>query len=228
METNISQRLLDVADFIPQGAKLLDVGSDHAYLPIHLLQEGLISQAIASEVVQGPYRSALENVAAAGLNQKIQVRLADGLEALEPNDGVTTIAICGMGGRLIADILTAGQEKLSGLERLVLQPNNREDDVRAWLSDHGFKIIAEKVMSEKGKFYEIIVAQPGQQVLNDFEKRFGPRHLEEKSAGFLTKWQRELEKLQVALSKIPEANQADSQALEERIQAIKEAIQDEG
>ncbi|WP_029237974.1 tRNA (adenine(22)-N(1))-methyltransferase TrmK, partial [Streptococcus sobrinus] len=62
METNISQRLLDVADFIPQGAKLLDVGSDHAYLPIHLLQEGLISQAIASEVVQGPYRSALENV----------------------------------------------------------------------------------------------------------------------------------------------------------------------
>lgn len=228
METNISQRLLDVADFIPQGAKLLDVGSDHGYLPIYLLQAGLISSAIAGEVVQGPYQSALANVAEAGLDKQIQVRLADGLEALEPSDEVTTLAICGMGGRLIADILAAGEDKLSGLERLVLQPNNREDDVRAWLSDHGFRIKAEKVMSEKGKFYEIIVAQPGQEILNDFQQRFGPRHLEVKSPGFMAKWQRELGKLEGALRKIPQDNQGDRQSLEQRIQAIKEAIKDEG
>lgn len=224
METNISQRLLDVADFIPGGAKLLDVGSDHAYLPIYLLQEGLINSAVASEVAQGPCRSALANVAAAGLNQQIEVRLADGLDAFDPADGVTTIAICGMGGRLIADILTAGQEKLTDLDRLVLQPNNREDDVRAWLSDHDFHIIAEKVMAEKEKFYEIIVAQPGQEGLSPFEQRFGPRHLEERSAGFLAKWRRELGKLELALNRIPEANQGDRQAIKQRIEAIKEAI----
>ena len=133
-----------------------------------------------------------------------------------------------MGGRLIADILAAGEDKLSGLERLVLQPNNREDDVRAWLSDHGFRIKAEKIMSEKGKFYEIIVAQPGQEILNDFQQRFGPRHLEVKSPGFMAKWQRKLGKLEGALSKIPQDNQGDRQALEQRIQAIKEAIKDEG
>ncbi len=224
METNISQRLLDVADFIPGGAKLLDVGSDHAYLPIYLLQEGLINSAIAGEVAQGPCRSALANVAAAGLNQQIEVRLADGLDAFDSADGVTTIAICGMGGRLIADILTAGQEKLTDLDRLVLQPNNREDDVRAWLSDHDFQIIAEKIMTEKRKFYEIIVAQPGREGLSPFEQRFGPRHLEEKSAGFLAKWRRELEKLELALTKIPEVNQGDRLAIKQRIEAIKEAI----
>ena len=95
-----------VASFVPAGARLLDVGSDHAYLPIALLQEGKIEAAIAGEVVEGPYQSALQNVADNGLEDKIEVRLANGLAAFEPADCISCITIAGMGGRLIADILS--------------------------------------------------------------------------------------------------------------------------
>ena len=116
MYVQLSQRLKDVATYVPKGAKLLDVGSDHAYLPIYLLEKGLITSAIAGEVVKGPYESALANVSASGFNDKIDVRLANGLAAFEPYDAVTTITICGMGGRLIADILDAGKDKLKDVD----------------------------------------------------------------------------------------------------------------
>ena len=152
-----------VASFVPAGARLLDVGSDHAYLPIALLQEGKIEAAIAGEVVEGPYQSALQNVADNGLEDKIEVRLANGLAAFEPADGISCITIAGMGGRLIADILAAGLEKLANVSRLVLQPNNREDELRAWLVDHDFHIIDEAILEENEKFYEILVVEHGSQ-----------------------------------------------------------------
>lgn len=96
MQTVLSKRLAAVAEFVPQGARLLDVGSDHAYLPIALMEEGKIDFAIAGEVVKGPYESAVHNVAGAGLADKIVVRLADGLAAFEASDQVTTITICGV------------------------------------------------------------------------------------------------------------------------------------
>ena len=95
------------------------------------------------EVVEGPYQSALQNVADNGLEDKIEVRLANGLAAFEPTDGISCITIAGMGGRLIADILAAGLEKLASVSRLVLQPNNREDELRAWLVDNDFRIVDE-------------------------------------------------------------------------------------
>ena len=126
--------------------RLLDVGSDHAYLPIALMEEGKIDFAIAGEVVKGPYESAVHNVAGAGLADKIVVRLADGLAAFGASDKVTTITICGMGGGLIADILAAGVEKLASVDRLILQPNNREDELRAWLMNNGFNLVTEEIM----------------------------------------------------------------------------------
>ena len=84
---------------------LLDVGSDHAYLPIDMVERGKIESAIAGEVVEGPYQSAVKNVEAHSLKEKIQVRLANGLAAFEESDQVSVITIAGMGGRLIARIL---------------------------------------------------------------------------------------------------------------------------
>ncbi|MFR7018535.1 tRNA (adenine(22)-N(1))-methyltransferase, partial [Streptococcus pneumoniae] len=170
----ISKRLELVASFVSQGAILLDVGSDHAYLPIELVERGQIKSAIAGEVVEGPYQSAVKNVEAHGLKEKIQVRLANGLAAFEETDQVSVITIAGMGGRLIARILEEGLGKLANVERLILQPNNREDDLRIWLQDHGFQIVAESILEEAGKFYEILVVEAGQMKLSASDVRFGP------------------------------------------------------
>ena len=191
--TKLSNRLDLVASFVPAGARL-DVGSDHAYLPIALLQEGKIEAAIAGEVVEGPYQSALQNVADNGLEDKIEVRLANGLAAFEPTDSISCITIAGMGGRLIADILAAGLEKLAGVSRLVLQPNNREDELRAWLVDHDFRIV------------------------------FGPHLMLEQARAFVQKWTKEVEKLAFALEQVPVENQSARESLEERIAQIKEVL----
>lgn len=220
----ISKRLELVASFVPQGSILLDVGSDHAYLPIELVERGQIEAAIAGEVVDGPYQSAVKNVEAHGLEEKIQVRLANGLAAFEEEDQVSVITIAGMGGRLIARILEEGLDKLANVERLILQPNNREDDLRIWLQDHGFQIVAESILEEAGKFYEILVVEAGQMKLSASDLRFGPFLSKEISPVFVQKWQKEATKLEVALSQIPEKNLEERQVLAHKIQAIKEVI----
>ena len=224
MQTVLSKRLSAVAEFVPQGARLLDVGSDHAYLPIALMEEGKIDFAIAGEVVKGPYESAVHNVAGAGLSDKIAVRLADGLAAFEASDQVTTITICGMGGGLIADILAAGVEKLASVDRLILQPNNREDELRAWLMNNGFKLVTEEIMTENDKFYEIMVVEHGQMTLSETDLRFGPFLNQEKSPVFKARWQRELKKLEIALPHVPENRVDDRAAISQKMTAIKEAI----
>lgn len=220
----ISKRLELVASFVPQGSILLDVGSDHAYLPIELVERGQIEAAIAGEVVDGPYQSAVKNVEAHGLKEKIQVRLANGLAAFEEADQVSVITIAGMGGRLIATILEEGLDKLSGVERLILQPNNREDDLRLWLQEHGFQIVAESILEEAGKFYEILVVEAGQMELSASDVRFGPFLSKEVSPVFVQKWQKEAGKLEFALSQIPEKNLEERQVLVDKIQAIKEVL----
>ncbi|BDS74028.1 tRNA (adenine(22)-N(1))-methyltransferase TrmK [Streptococcus pneumoniae] len=213
-----------VASFVPQGAILLDVGSDHAYLPIELVERGQIKSAIAGEVVEGPYQSAVKNVEAHGLKEKIQVRLANGLAAFEEADQVSVITIAGMGGRLIARILEEGLGKLANVERLILQPNNREDDLRIWLQDHGFQIVAESILEEAGKFYEFLVVEVGEMELSARDTRFGPFLSREISPVFVQKWQKEAEKLEFALGQIPEKNLEERQVLVDKIQAIKEVL----
>ena len=220
----ISKRLELVASFVPQGAILLDVGSDHAYLPIDLVERGQIEAAIAGEVVEGPYQSAVKNVEAHGLKEKIQVRLANGLAAFEEADQVSVITIAGMGGRLIARILEEGLDKLANVERLILQPNNREDDLRIWLQDNGFQIVAESILEEAGKFYEILVVETGQMKLSASDVRFGPFLSKEVSPVFVQKWQKEAAKLEFALGQIPEKNLEERQVLIDKIQAIKEVL----
>lgn len=222
--SKLSQRLSLVAEQVPEGSRLLDVGSDHAYLPIALMEAGRIVAAVAGEVVAGPYQSAVANVAEQGLSDKIQVRLASGLAAMKETDAISAISICGMGGRLIADILEAGKAQLTGQERLILQPNNREDDLRAWLVANGYELIRELIMTEQGKFYEILVAEKGQQQLNDRDLRFGPHLRRDKSPVFVAKWQRELDKLETALSQIPADRLSARQPLLDKLATIKEVL----
>jgi len=150
--------------------------------------------------------------------------LANGLAAFEEADQVSVITIAGMGGRLIATILKEGLEKLANVERLILQPNNREDDLRIWLQANGFQIVAESILEEEGKFYEILVVESGQMKLSASDVRFGPFLSKEVSPVFVQKWQKEAVKLEFALEQIPEKNLEERQVLVDKIQAIKEVL----
>ena len=112
-----------------------------------------------------------------------------------------------MGGRFDCYDFGEGLGKLANVERLILQPNNREDELRSWLQEHGFQIIAESILEEAGKFYEIIVAETGEMKLSATDVRFGPFLSKEGSSVFIQKWQKKLLSLSFALSQIPEKNQ---------------------
>ena len=103
----LSRRLQTIADQVTQGARVADIGSDHALLPVYLIQSGRCPSAIAGELNTGPFQAARKQTAEAGLKTVIEVRQGDGLSVLEPGEA-DTVTIAGMGGSLMADILEAG------------------------------------------------------------------------------------------------------------------------
>lgn len=153
----ISTRLRLIAERLPQGCRFADIGSDHGLLPIYAMKQNIAASAIAGEVNDGPLDAARRGVAASGLQDQIAVRKGDGLAVIEAGE-VNTITISGMGGALIASILSAGLDKLAGVNRLILQPNMAEEAVRRFLLSHNYLIVDEIVIEEDGKIYEIITA----------------------------------------------------------------------
>jgi tRNA (adenine22-N1)-methyltransferase len=202
-------RLERVAAQVPAGARLADIGSDHAYLPVALMHRGVISAAVAGEVASTPFHAAVRTVRENELQPWISVRHANGLEAIEPGDGITAITLCGMGGETIRDILESGKAGLSGQERLILQPNGGEQPLRRWLMDNGYRILVEEVLRENRFDYEIIVAErSGPVSYTERELYFGPLQLQARSPAFLRKWQRLLHLKQRTLSHFGRARQA--------------------
>ena len=202
-------RLERVAANVPVGARLADIGSDHAYLPVALMRRGVITAAVAGEVATTPFYAAQRTVRDNGLEQHISVRLADGLAAIEPGDGITAISVCGMGGETIRDILDNGKVHLSGQERLVLQPTGGEQPLRQWLMDNGYRILSEELLRENRFYYEIIVAErTGAVTYTDQQLYFGPLQMQARSPEFLAKWQRMLRQKNKTLASFEQARQA--------------------
>lgn len=200
-ELNLSQRLMVVANGIPGGHTVADIGSDHAYLPCYLCLKGKIQYAVAGEVADGPYNSAISQVKALGLENKISVRKGNGLEVIHA-DEVETIVIAGMGGKLIKDILEDGREKLAGVHRLVLQPNVAAEMIRYWLAENGWELKAESILEEDGKIYEVLVAERGDgfqpyQGMEDAGFQYGPFLMKDKNEAFCEKWKSELQKWRI-------------------------------
>lgn len=190
-EHTLSRRLERVAAHVPVGARLADIGSDHAYLPVALMRRGVIASAVAGEVALTPYNAALRSVRENGLEGSIMVRHASGLRAIEADDGITAITLCGMGGETIRDILQADSDRLGGHELLVLQPNGGGQPMRRWLMENGYRIVAEEVLRENRFDYEIVVAERSGPVrYSEVELYFGPLLLHERSPAFMDKWDR--------------------------------------
>ncbi|WP_283777045.1 tRNA (adenine(22)-N(1))-methyltransferase TrmK [Pseudomonas syringae] len=208
-EQRLSMRLERVATHVPAGARLADIGSDHGYLPVALLNRGVIAAAVAGEVALTPFCAAERTVRENDLEDQVSVRLADGLAAIEAEDAITAISLCGMGGETIRDILEAGQARLSGQERLILQPNGGEQPLRVWLMKHDYRIVSEEVLRENRFDYEIIVAERTGPVKYTAEELFfGPLQMQARSPAFLLKWQRLLGKKHKTLHNFERAQQA--------------------
>lgn len=225
----LSKRLATVADCIPPGSRLADIGSDHAYLPCHVVKRGAASFAIAGEVAEGPYQSALKQVRLEGLTESIEVRKGDGLEVIQPGE-VDCITIAGMGGALITSILENGKEKLGNVKRLILQPNIGAHSIRKWLLDNDWELVYEKILKEDGKIYEILAAEKGipekpYSGSREMELLFGPFLLKEKNPVFREKWQLERANWQRILIQLEAADQNEGtiQKKEEIIGKLKMA-----
>ncbi|MBS4026916.1 MAG: SAM-dependent methyltransferase, partial [Clostridia bacterium] len=155
-------RLEALAQLVLPGRVVADIGTDHAHIPIYLIQSGKSPQAIATDVHDGPYKIARDKVQGCGLQDKIDVRKGDGLRPLKAGEAQVAI-LAGMGGITIRDILCQSSPVAACLEQLLLQPMTAPEEVRRWLAENGWKLDKECMIKEDEKYYQIISAAKGSQ-----------------------------------------------------------------
>lgn len=156
----LSVRMQAVADLVTGGGRVADIGTDHGYVPVYLVQQGIASRAIAMDVRPGPLSHARANIEKYGLADRIELRLSDGLQKLGAGEADSVIA-AGMGGLLMVRILEEGLMVLDTVRECILQPQSDVDSVRRFLHDHDFRIIQEEMVIDGGKYYVMMKAVHG-------------------------------------------------------------------
>jgi len=151
---NLSKRLAAIGALVPEADTMADIGTDHALLPIHLVQSGVVERAIAMDINEGPLARAREAVRKAGLENRIETRLSDGFAALKKGEADCAV-IAGMGGDLTIRILTDGMEVVRALQEIICAPQSEIARVRAFAREQGFEIDAEDMVLEDGKYYQM-------------------------------------------------------------------------
>jgi len=176
----LSKRLRAVADLVTPGMRLADVGTDHGYVPIYLVERKLVPSAIAMDVNEGPLNRARENIREHGLEEWISTRLSDGLTNLKIEETDSVIA-AGMGGGLVIRILSDQKEKAERLREIILQPQSGIAKVRKYLNENGWQIVEEDMVLEDGKYYPMMKAVRGEEEpYSEAELEFGKLLLHKK------------------------------------------------
>ena len=163
-DLELTPRLRQAAAWVPQGARLADIGTDHGHLPIWLLLQGRIPSAIAADLRPGPLSRARENAGRYGVTN-IDFRLCDGLSAIQAEE-CDAVVIAGMGGENIAAILADAPWTADGRHTLVLQPQSRPEVLRRFLMDHGYAITREALVEDRGHLYPVLEAGAGEMQLS--------------------------------------------------------------
>ncbi|WP_233566726.1 tRNA (adenine(22)-N(1))-methyltransferase [Cohnella endophytica] len=246
----LSRRLSALAEWVPQGARFADIGTDHALLPVYLAQQNRISYAVAGDVHEGPVDAAKKQVAEAGLADIVSVRMGDGLAVLSPGE-VDTVTIAGMGGSLMARILDQAGNRLDGVTTLVLSPHVAEDAVRRWLVSHHYVLDREMLLEEDGVIYTLmravlvhdqsearssneslydqnLLAPALERISSVLMHEMGPLLLRNPSEAFHRKWEQEILKrerviLQLSHATAPEAAEK-AREWEEDVREIREVL----
>lgn len=155
---NLRPRLRTAAEMVKSGRKTVDIGTDHAYLPAWLVLNGICESVLACDIGVKPLENAAATIKTYGLEDKISLRVSDGLENVLPSEA-QEITVCGMGGTLIAEILERAEWIRNNNVHLVLQPMTHSEDVREYLCKNGFSITEERCIRDTGRVYCCISAE---------------------------------------------------------------------
>lgn len=217
----LSKRMQALADMIPEGVRLADIGTDHAYIPIDLALRHRISGAIAMDINRGPLHRADAHIREAGLSDVISTRLSDGLEKLLP-DEADVVLIAGMGGPLMAGIMERGEHVLESVQTLILQPQSEISAFRHFLHSRHYRITDERMLIDEGKYYTILKVTHGDESYeDDASYTFGRVLLENRDDILFQFIQKELHLRQHILNQL--SAQSTPHALQ-RIEEIKHEI----
>lgn len=156
----LSARLKRIADMVSAGNVVCDVGCDHGFVSIYLIQQQIATKVYAMDVRKGPLERAIEHIEAYGLTEQIETRLSDGVEKLGVGEA-DAMVLAGMGGKLMQKILSEGRDKCRAMKELVLGPQSEIAQFRAFLREEGYAIVNEDMILEDGKFYPILRVIPG-------------------------------------------------------------------
>ncbi len=221
----LNGRLKQIADLVPHCRTLADVGTDHGYIPIYCASHGICDSALAMDINPMPLRSAQNNIIKYCLQDKIGVRLSDGLQALSA-DEADVIVIAGMGGLLMRDILSQGDAVIGNDTLLILQPMLAVRELREYLYSNGFDICDEYVCREQDKFYNIITARRGEGAHDDCDIIVG-RNLRQNSpdtfAAYVDYRLRVLGKIANGMKKSAQSSAHEIDAVENELKIFEKA-----
>ena len=179
MRPELSKRLSVIADLVPDCDTFVDVGCDHGYVPVSLLIDDRCKKAVFADINQGPLDKARQNALHYGIdNERASFIRSDGLDQIPVANGTNVLSVTGMGGLLIADILSRGRNKLSFFDTFILSPHTKEAELRVFLWNEGYVTIDERYVLEDDKLYVIIAAKKADPAafahkLSDTELKFG-------------------------------------------------------
>lgn len=160
----LSPRLQAIADFVPQNSIVADIGTDHGYIPRYLIEENISKMVIATDVSQGSLDKTIKYINESIFDNVITARLGDGLDVIKPFE-VDTVVIAGMGGLLIRDILSKNRKVTNSINNFILQPMVASKELREYLLKNGYTIVDEELVNEEDKYYEIIFAKAGKELI---------------------------------------------------------------
>jgi len=231
MNIQLTPRLKTIANLVTPGNRVADIGTDHGYISIYLVLNKISNFVVASDVNEGPIKSAMNNIVKYNCNDRIVTRLGSGLETIEPWE-VDTAIIAGMGGILIKDLLEAKPEVTNSIKEFVLQPMQAQNLLRRYLVNNGFIIKKDLLVREDNKIYEIIVAARGKQTVENeilydigFHIESNPKELAvEFISNKINKEERKIEQLQHADNNATEDIYKDSLVKRKALKAVLDCL----
>lgn len=244
---HLSKRMQALADLVSPCTKFCDVGTDHGFLPIYLIQAGKCQSAIAMDLRKGPLERAKEHIAEQQLEDVIETRLSDGVQRLAVGEA-DSVLIAGMGGQVTIHILTEGLEVCKHLKELILQPQSEIQEVREFVFRHGFRLLAEDMVEEDGKYYPMMKlvhesqlqeGQPLEEIernmihrspseYSQLELLYGPMLIAKHHPVLQAYLKKDLKRQEAILSKLPDLQEerilARRQVVEENIAKVKSIL----